>query len=465
MGLSVGGLGSGLDVAGMTQQLVAAERTPKQLRISEQMSKVDNSLSAYGLVKSSASSMQDMLDKFKEDEVFVSKEATSSEAGYLSVKADSDAQNGIYSIEVKQLAKSHKIVSTTSFDADPKADLGSGEMVITVGDKSMTINISSDKNNLKQVVAAINNSKDNPGITATTITDDEGSKILFSSTKTGAENQIKIDASGMTGDLANLSYDPAAPGGSMSEMQAAQDAQIVIDGFSTVTSSTNKFENAIAGVTLDAKRLTGTYGTGTDTDDVEIKNVTITIENDTAKPKTALNEFVEKYNSLFEMIESQSTYNVEEERGGPLVGDSVSRSLMSQMRNLMNEPVTVDGQEYRMADFGITTDRYGKLELDDDILKDMLDENFAAFGAYFTSEDGFLDKADELLEGFVGRDGTITSKEDGLKEQQKRLEDDMSQLDARMKDFEDRTYKQLSAMDAAIAQMTQELATMQSLLL
>lgn len=118
-----------------------------------------------------------------------------------------------------------------------------------------------------------------------------------------------------------------------------------------------------------------------------------------------------------------------------------------------------------MADFGITTDRYGKLELDDDILKDMLDENFAAFGAYFTSEDGFLDKADELLEGFVGRDGTITSKEDGLKEQQKRLEDDMSQLDARMKDFEDRTYKQLSAMDAAIAQMTQELATMQSLLL
>ncbi|KLV11013.1 flagellar hook protein [Photobacterium ganghwense] len=465
MGLSVGGLGSGLDVAGMTQQLVAAERTPKQTRITDQMSKVDSSLSAYGLVKSSASSLQELLEKFKEDEAFISKKASSSDKEFISVTADSNTQNGSYSVEVKQLAKSHKIVSNSSFDADPAADLGSGEMVISVGDKSMTINISSDKNSLKDVVAAINNSKDNPGITATTITDDGGSKILFSSTKTGAENQIKIDASGMTGDLANLTYDPASPGGNMAEMQAAQDAQIIIDGFSAVTSSTNKFENAIDGLTLDIKKLTGTYGTGTDTDDIETKSINITIENDKTQPKDALTKFVEQYNSLFEMIESQSSYSVEEGSGGPLVGDSVSKSLISQLRNLINEPVTVDGQKYRMADFGVTTDRYGKLELDEEILGDMLDDKFLDFGAFFTSDGGFLDKADEVLDGFVGRDGSITSKEDSLKEQQKRLEDDMSQLDARMKDFEDRTYKQLSAMDAAIAQMTQELATMQSLLL
>ena len=464
-GLSVGGLGSGLDVAGMTQQLVAAERTPKQLRITDEMSKVDTSLSAYGLVKSSASSLQDLFESFDEDEAFSSKSASSSESGYLDVSVESNAQNGRYSVEVKQLAERHKIASD-SLTADPDASLGEGDLVIGLGTDTMTISISANKSSLKDVMQAINDSDDNPGITATILTDDSGAKLVFSSTKTGEENKISIDATGATGDLADLEFDPDNITGNskMHEMQEAADAVIVIDGFSTVTNSTNTFADAIEGVTLDANKITGTYGTGTDTDDIDVKNAIIEISNDTGKPKTAIDDFVEAYNSLFEMVDSQSKYDVEEERGGPLVGDSISRSMLGQLRNLLNEPVEINGTNYTLSDFGVTTSREGRLEVDDDILQEQLENNFIGFGRFFNGDEGFLKKADDLLENFVGSDGVITSREDSLKDQKSRLEDDMALLDERMKAFEERTYKQLSAMDAAIYKMNNELSTMMSML-
>lgn len=468
MGLSVGGLGSGLDVAGMTQQLVAAERTPKQQRITEQMSKLDVSLSAYGQLKSTAVSLQEMFEKFAEDNVFSNNSVSSSDTDFIRASVESNAQNGRYSIEVKSLAQSHRVTSANSFDADPKASLGSGDLVFSVGGKSMTVSIEPDESSLKNVVNAINSSKDNPGITATILTDQDGAKLVFSSSKTGKDNTIKIDATGASGELSKLSFDPAVPDANadMKEIQKAQDAQIVIDGFSVVNSDTNKFENAIDGVTLNVEKLTGTIVTGEPTDDEDVKNITIDITSDIKKPKSAIEELVDAYNGMLESIDQQSKYDVEAQKGGPLVGDSLSRSLTGQLRTLFNEPIAAaNGSTYQLSNFGVTTERDGSLKVDDEKLDEMLKENFSAFSAFFEGDEGFLKKADDVLEGFVGREGTITNKEDSLKSQQTRLEDDMVALNDRMKDFEDRTYKQLSAMDAAIAQMTQELATMQSLLL
>ncbi|MGU3240193.1 flagellar cap protein FliD N-terminal domain-containing protein [Photobacterium damselae subsp. piscicida] len=43
-------MASGLDIAGMTQQLVAAERAPKEERIKKQQTQINVSLSAYSQV-------------------------------------------------------------------------------------------------------------------------------------------------------------------------------------------------------------------------------------------------------------------------------------------------------------------------------------------------------------------------------------------------------------------------------
>ncbi|AJR09564.1 flagellar hook protein [Photobacterium gaetbulicola] len=464
MGLSVGGLGSGLDVAGMTDMLVAAERTPKQQRIDKQMQEVEVSLSAYGQVNSSMSEMQDMFEEFDEEEVFLSKKAVSSENDYLKVSAESHAQNGNYSIEINQLAQSHRLVSANGLDADPSASLGDGELVFSLGSESMTVTIDPAKSSLKDVVDAINNANGNPGINATTITIGDQAHIVFTSDKTGAANTITIDASNANGDLATLGFDPADPTANpdMDQMQEALDAEILIDNFLTATSDTNEFDNVIDGVKLNVEKLTGTIGGGRD--DIDIKKVDITISNDTAKAKGAVESFTESYNGFLEMVEEMSKYDVEEKTGGPLVGDSITRSFIGQMRTLMNSPVDVNGEKFYLSDFGVTTTREGVLEIDDDMLDDALDENFAAFNQFFASENGFLKEVDKLMDSYVGREGTLTNREESLEGQKRRLEDDQRELDRRMEAYEERTYKQMSAMDAAIYKMNNELNTMMSLL-
>lgn len=479
MGLSAAGMASGLDIAGMTQQLVAAERKPKADRITTQQKQVNVSLSAYGQVKSSVSAMQSMLEKFGKDEAFNGQKATSDNSDYLSIKATAKAKSGVYNINIQQMAQSHKLMGKELFSADPEASLGSGEMVIKVGDKSMTLNIGEDNDDLSSVVDAINNADDNPGVTATLINTGEegGSKIVFSTTETGVENTIEIDTSAMTGQLSSLAYNADMPAAErkVDQMQAAQDAKIMIDNFTTVSSSNNTFEDVIEGVTLDLKKLTGTSGADNpDTDDIDVKSVKITIESDEKSTKDSLKSFVDSYNSLMGTIDKLTGFDADKDpddpnRTGALNGDSLTRSVTTQMRNLLNEPIDINGKLYQMSDFGISIQRDGTLELeeDSDKLDDIISENFAVIGQFFAKEDsGFLAKADKLLDSFTDKtDGSLSVKEETLKERQKSLDDDMTDLNKRMVAYEDRTYKQFLAMDEAIGQMNNQLSSMMSLMM
>ncbi|MCD9536557.1 flagellar filament capping protein FliD [Photobacterium carnosum] len=482
MGLSAAGMASGLDIAGMTQQLVAAERKPKSDRITTQQKQVNVSLSAYGQVKSSVSAMQSMLEKFGKDEAFNGQKATSDNSDYLSIKATAKAKSGVYNIKIQQMAQSHKLMGKESFSADPEASLGSGDMVIKVGDKSMTLNIGEDNDDLSSVVDAINNANDNPGVTATLINTGEegGSKIVFSTTETGKDNTIEIDTSAMTGQLASLAYNANMPEAErkVEQMQAAQDAEIMIDNFTTISSSNNTFEDVIEGVTLDLKKLTGTVSSSEsvnpETDDIDVKSVKITIESDEKSTKDSLKSFVDSYNSLTGTIDKLTGFDADKKpddpnRAGALNGDSLTRSVSTQMRNLLNEPIEINGKLYQMSDFGISIQRDGTLELEDDSdkLDDIISENFAVIGQFFAKEDtGFLAKADKLLDSFTDKtDGSLSVKEDTLKERQKSLDNDMTDLNKRMAAYEDRTYKQFLAMDEAIGQMNNQLSSMMSLMM
>ena len=456
MGLSIGGLGSGLDIGNMTEQLVAAERTPKLTRIQQSMSKVDNHLSAYGLIKSSASNFQEKLTEFKADDVFLGKSSTSSDSEFVSVSSTSDAQAGQYSIEVKQLAQKHKVASQFALDADPNASLGQGSLTLSLGNQSMTLNLDDKNSDLKSLVQSINQAEDNPGISATIITDEVGAKLVFSSQQSGKYQQIAIDASQATGDVQQLHFDPNISNSNMAEMQAAQDAQIVIDGYAIVNSKTNEFKDAIDGMTLDVKQLTDTEDT---------TSVTINIDNDHSQVKKAVSSFVNLYNSLVNMVESQSSFDAEANKAAPLVGDSASRSLISQLRNVLNESVTTEsGKNRPLSDFGLSTDREGKLEIDQEQLTQRLDDDFMAASDFFTQgESGLVSRVTQGLDDFVGKQGVITNKETRLESQKSDFKEEIETLEQRMSVFEDRTYKQLSAMDAALSKMSQELNAMMSM--
>ena len=67
------GIGSGLDIAGLVQQLVAAEAAPVQSRIGQQEARVQAKLSAFGSLKSALSEFRDKLEIMKDLDSFLAR--------------------------------------------------------------------------------------------------------------------------------------------------------------------------------------------------------------------------------------------------------------------------------------------------------------------------------------------------------------------------------------------------------
>ena len=176
---------------------------------------------------------------------------------------------------------------------------------------------------MSEIRDAINDSKDNDSVTATIITGDNGQHLVLSAKNSGVENAIKVtenDADGDNNDAAGLSaigYDTDTGVTNISEVIAATDASITIDGNLTVTSSDNEFANVIDGVTITAKKAHGT-----DDDDSTLK---ITENNNNIK--AGLNSFIESYNELLEL--SNNLGKSGEAGAGVMAGDSMLRGVMS----------------------------------------------------------------------------------------------------------------------------------------
>nr|WP_237332890.1 flagellar filament capping protein FliD [Zobellella iuensis] len=345
-----------------------------------------------------------------------------------------------------QLAQAHKLGSAA---VAPDKALGSGSLTLQVGSESFSVNIDQDKSSLADVATAINNAEDNKGVRATVITDDNGSRLVYFADKTGTDNQISVTAS---------SNNDGEDGNSLSslgetyQIQAAQNGRVSIDG-AIVTSQSNEIKNAIADVTLNLTALNDPGGSKPTT--------TLTIGHDKDAVETNLKDFVKSYNKVIGIINQLSRYDAENEKAGPLNGDSTTRSLSSKIRSLLSEPVEGALEPLNsLTALGIKTKQDGTIELNDTLLKKQVSDNFEKVGALFASENGVGNKLSSLIESFIGKDGILTQKDESLNKQMRRVEQDADRFEEYMASFELRVYKQFSAMDMMVAQMNQQLNSM-----
>lgn len=443
--LKLPGVGSGFPIQNFVDITVQSERAPKEQQLARRANDIEVQLSAYGGLKGVLDEFKTSLKKLGEEEAFQKRSTSLSESGFVSAKADKNAVAGSYNLQVIQLAQAHKLGSEA---VAPDKALGSGSLTLGVGDESFTVNIDKDKSTLAEVAAAINNAEDNKGVRATVITDDAGSRLVYFADKTGEDSQISVSStSNNDGEEGNS----LTALGVTNEIQAAKNANITIDGAS-VTSQSNEIKDAIAGVTLDLKKINDPAG--------DKPNTKLTIGYDKSAVETNLKGFVESFNKVVNTINQLSSYNPETERAGPLNGDGTARNLNSKIRQLLSEMVEGAVAPIKsLTDLGITTKQDGTVELDDDLLKKQLTDNFDKVGLLFSSEKGVSSKLDALMEEFVGKEGILTNKNESLNEQMKKLEKEADSFSEYMVNFEERTYKQFSAMDMAVAQMNQQLSS------
>jgi flagellar hook-associated protein 2 len=459
------GIGSGMDIDAIVKAMVGAEQAPKQSQLSKLESRTTTQLTNLGQLKGAISSFQTALAALNSPSSFLARTAGSSDAKVLSANASQSAAAGTYQIEVTQLAASSK-VALAAVPADEGKTLSSGTLSIKVGSESMLdVVVDSSNNTLAGIRDAINTAA--AGVSASIVTDDQGSRLVLTSSKQGDGNDITVEVSdvGVDGDtaLSALAFAGAAtepdvadyPGGEtdpdyLAALQAyneagkviseAKSAKLTVDGLS-VTRDSNSISQVIDGVSIDLKTLGSS---------------TLTVARDQAGVKANVQKFADAYNTMITFINSATKVTVVNDTSAPvtgaLLGDSSVRSLVNMVRNEM-VAVQGDGAVRVLADLGVTTQQDGTLKVDADRLGKAVTNDSDAISAYFTGDSGLATRLAGKLAAYTEGNGILEQRTDSLQSTLNKVDKQKTELTTRMAALSERLYKQFNAMDALVGQL------------
>jgi len=208
---------------------------------------------------------------------------------------------------------------------------------------------------LEQVADKLNSA--GAGITATIINDGNGSnpfRLSIASDASGTDGRRIIDTGSF--DLGLTVLDAGED--SRVFFGSTDPAQAVL-----LTSSSNTLDDVIAGVNID-------LGATSD------EPVELTITRDTSAIESAVNDFIESFNTVVGRIDFQTRFDAETEQRGALLGDSTALSLRRAMfRVVQGEARGVTGEFTRLSEIGVTVGDGAKLELDADRFRDALEQD------------------------------------------------------------------------------------------
>ena len=474
------GAASGMDFESIISAAIEVKRSQLENRVTEQKENASIELSGVGKLKSALEDFQKSIEALTEDNGFNARKITTSQSTdnpYFTITAKDDASNANYDIDVKQLAKSESVSTTFAKDATFSA----GTLKFTIpaptdddpnATKSFEIDIE-DGYNLAQIRKEIN--KNDLGITASIVSTSAGDKLVIDSGVSGKEASIKMeftadpnaDPSKSTVNSSVFNIDSNTPTGGTWTVTQGQDAIIKVDG-EEVTSSTNEFDDQISGVTININRVTDTKD---DTGNIKENPVSVNISEDTDAVTTKMQNFVTAYNTLMDTMDSlykHNTYTDGENNydGGALSGDSMLRSLKSQIQNMMTG-ITNRSGDLDIYSVGIKFDSEGKMSLDTTKFKENIKDNFNAVVNLFSGEDndpdnvtekdGVLLRLDSIIETYTKSKGILDERSESLNAEIRDYEAQESENAAYLEQYEENLRQRYAKLDTTIANFNNSL--------
>ena len=437
------GVGSGLDLTGLLDQLQEAERG-KLAPITRQKEQQQDKISAYGQLQTSLNSFQDAVAKLNDPKLYQSLSANV-RGDAIKATTSASALPGSYRVEVSQLATSGTLASTRVTDRDTALDL-QGATAIRLefgGADAVDIDIAPGSS-LSAIRDAINANKD-AGVNATIINDGQGYRLALSSKNTGA------DASIASFSFVDTSQSPEVTvAGPFAEdaatKRAGEDAVLTVNGIA-ISSANNQIEGAIQGVTLNLAELSIADG--------ETATSTVNVERDTLKQREAINDFVKAFNDLKGTIGKLTSFNGDSETAGELVGDSTVRTIESRLRSVLTGGVA-GGELSTLNQLGITLQRDGTLEMDDDTISDLVANNPQALSDFFVGGEagnGLAAQLDSTVERMLGDNGVVKLAISGAENRVKSLDERFERMEVTIERTISRYRTQFGQLDSMIAQM------------
>jgi flagellar hook-associated protein 2 len=369
------GAGSGIDFAGLAQNLANAQFASRIDRNTARSETVERQISAASTLKSSLLQLSSSIgDRVRTGDL--SSQPSIANASVAAVSRGTLSGRGSYSLEVTALAD-NQVLSSTAFAA-PSAPTGSGSLTFRFGAVSGTsfaedpahapavVTIPSGAT-LADVANAINAA--GIGIEAYVATGTDGAHLMLKG-KEGALNGFTIEAAETVGEegLAALAWTPASAPAQL--QSTASDAAFKLDGLA-MTRASNAITDLVPGLSLT---LTGT-NSGAPT--------TIRFSDPTASVTTFMNDLVGALNELAGELKTQT-----DPLSGDLARDSGARAMrrsFGQLAGTIVMPGAANGEPQTLADLGLATNRDGTFRLDAGRLSTTLKAAPEGVAAMFTT--------------------------------------------------------------------------------
>lgn len=422
---SVSGLVSGLDTASIVDQLMQLEAVP-QNRLVAQQSSEKTVLSALQSLNTDVAVLGSNAETLAKASTWQTLKATSSNAAVTATAGDG-ATAGTLSVTVDRLAAAHQLGFAQA--------AGLGDAVATggiriTGNDGTVHDLATGGGTLQEVVSAINGSTTDTGVRATAVRVADGSyKLLVQSTSTGAASRFTLTQQDGTDLLGGAT------------VQQGEDAQVSLGLGITATSSTNTFADLMPGVSLT---LSATAAVGATS--------TVTVARDTSSVRDQIKSLVDKVNAVLSSIDTKTAGANGTTPAGALAGDSTARSLRDALADTI-----FGGGSTSMAEYGLQTDRYGKLVFDADAFDAAYAADPDATTAAFTTgatpaENGWAARLAAVAKTASDSvDGTITTAINGRNATIGQLQDSIDDWDLRLEQRRNTLNQQFTSLETALS--------------
>lgn len=353
-----------------------------------------------------------------------------SNAAIASVSIGEGAMAATYTVEVTSLGYWTSTMSKDGLNlvTDPAAESISSASSFTLTVNGTPAEITPAANTLSALVEAINDA----GL------DVEASLVNVGSTASPdyrlSIRSTKLDA--VTIQLNDGSADL------LDTLAAGAKAGYKLNGMATAIQSDSRTVTLAPGVTMT---LLGESDPGV--------TATITVSRSTTGISNALSSFATAYNAVVDELDAHRGQNE-----GALAGHSIVQTLWDSLRQLAQYSGGPEGISSLTA-LGLNFDDQGKLSLDTSVFDGAASGNMDLLAEFLgsSSESGFLKYATDLLDSLLdGTDGliqlSITSLEDQISDQDERI----AAEEERVQQVEENLVSQMSAADALIAAMEQQ---------
>ncbi len=385
--INFAGLGNGTDFNTLIEGLIETERYQiNRLEVwkatwEAKVEKFQELNTALSTLKSTLADMDTMNE-------FLAKEVSSSDTDLLTATADSDATEGTHTIEINQLAQNKIMVSTVGYSAVTDNINASGASRVFAytyagTTRSLVVPANTSLDTLKNI---INADASNPGVRAAIISDGDEYYLQLRGLDLGADADLEIAGSTTLAGFQATDFETT---------QINQNSQIKVDGWPSsgwASNASNSIDNVIEGLTLNLK------------DAAPGESLILNVDTSDEGIMDNVRTFVESVNEVRALLRDLTKFDESESAGSILTGNYGVEMVSQNLRDIIaNKGVGFDyyteqggaitGDYYSaLSQIGITTDAdeasptRGELLLDEDVLKEAMEDNMEAVARIFAAD-------------------------------------------------------------------------------